>query len=453
MLAPIALYPDALLSQILMASTYPMEVAQAARWSRANPGLQGDEAVDSVREREWDPSVKSLVAFPGILRTMGENLDWTENLGEAFLAQPAQVMDTIQRLRQRAYDAGNLGSNDYVIVDSGSQFIYVEYANPELVYVPYYDPNMVYGTWWWADSPPFNWAPWPGYYATYGYAWGPGYVVTRGFFFSDFDWRERRVIIDSDGDHRRAHDDHERHGEGRRAHPEAWEYDPDHRHGTPYRNPELRSRYGDPRSPQATRQPEGVSRTENQQRRDSDNAGRPVAPNQPVVPQGFVAQPSRAQPQPVAPQGFATQQPKPQPQPQPVAPQGFATQQPKPQPQPQPTAPQGFATQQPKPQPQPTAPQGFATQQPRPQPQPVAPQGFASQQPRVQPVAPQGFASQQPRVQPQPVAPQQPRVQTPSVPAQSGSSHAPETKRDSDTKRDSGSGHSNGSGAEDKHPK
>ena len=102
MLAPIALYPDALLSQVLMAATYPIEVVEAARWSRANPGLQGDDAVRAVQNEDWDPSVKSLVAFPQILQRMDEKLEWTRSLGDAFLAQEPQMMDQVQQLRQRA---------------------------------------------------------------------------------------------------------------------------------------------------------------------------------------------------------------------------------------------------------------------------------------------------------------------------------------------------------------
>src|SRR5881409_2520845 len=112
MLAPIALYPDSLLSQILMASTYPLEVVEAARWSRANPNLKGDEAVRAVEQNTWDPSVKSLVAFPQILQMMDEKLGWTERLGDAFLSQQALVMDTVQNLRQKAYEVGNLKSTD-----------------------------------------------------------------------------------------------------------------------------------------------------------------------------------------------------------------------------------------------------------------------------------------------------------------------------------------------------
>ena len=116
MLAPIALYPDSLLSQILMAATYPLEVVQAARWSRANSQLKGQDAVRAVEPMDWDPSVKSLVAFPQILHRMDEQLDWTQRLGEAFLEQEPHVMDAIQGLRQRAERAGNLRSNEQMRV-------------------------------------------------------------------------------------------------------------------------------------------------------------------------------------------------------------------------------------------------------------------------------------------------------------------------------------------------
>ena len=172
MLAPIALYPDALLSQILMASTYPLEVVEAARWSRARPGLSGDDAVRAAEGENWDPSVKSLVAFPQVLERMDENLPWTQALGDAFLDQQAQVMDTVQALRRRAEAAGNLRSDDRLrVLDSGSGLM-LELLNPQVVYVPYYDPLVVYGSWWWPAYPPVYWRPWPGYYARPGYAKG-----------------------------------------------------------------------------------------------------------------------------------------------------------------------------------------------------------------------------------------------------------------------------------------
>ncbi len=199
MLAPIALYPDALLSQILMASTYPIEIVEAARWSRRNSDLNGDRAVRAVEWIDWDPSVKSLVAFPQILALMDEKLDWTERLGNAFLAQQADVMNTVQYLRQKADLAGNLGSTDQFRVDRQGQAIVIELVNPELIYVPYYNPTIVYGTWWWPTYQPILWASWPGHYVrpglARGFAWGPGIRISKSFFFGATDWHRRSVHI------------------------------------------------------------------------------------------------------------------------------------------------------------------------------------------------------------------------------------------------------------------
>jgi hypothetical protein len=233
MLAPIALYPDPLLSQILMASTYPLEVVEAARWSKANPGLAGDQAVQAVAQNPWDPSVKSLVAFPQVLAMMEQKLDWMERLGDAFLAQQAQVMDTVQNLRHRAYEAGNLKSSDQYRVDQQGPAIAIEPPDPAVVYVPYYDPQVVYGPWWWPGYPPVFWPMWPGYYARpgfgIGFAWGVGITVGAGFFFGAFDWGHHYLNV----------------GGGRYAgHAGPWQHDPAHRRGVPYRNAALRQQYG-----------------------------------------------------------------------------------------------------------------------------------------------------------------------------------------------------------------
>jgi len=195
-LAPVALYPDALLSQVLMASTYPLEVVEAARWSRAHPGIQGDEAVRAVADKDWDPSVKSLLAFPNLITRLDEKLDWTRRLGDAFLAQEAQVMDTVQQLRQRAQAAGKLQSDERQRVDNDGSNIVIEQANPRVVYVPYYDPYVVYGSWWWPAYPPVVWGPWPGYAVGYpGYWWGVGVGVTAGFFFGSIYWPHYHVAV------------------------------------------------------------------------------------------------------------------------------------------------------------------------------------------------------------------------------------------------------------------
>src|SRR5688572_14423054 len=198
MLAPIALYPDSLLSQVLMASTYPIEVVEAARWCRANPGLKGDDAVRAVQNEDWDPSVKSLVAFPEILQRMDEKLEWTRSLGDAFLAQENQVMDRVQLLRQRAEGAGSLRSDEQIRVVHEGPVIVIRPARPEYIYVPYYDPLVVYGPWWWADYRPIYWAPWPGYVRprpSYAFWWGRPIGLSVGFFFGDFDWSRRHVRV------------------------------------------------------------------------------------------------------------------------------------------------------------------------------------------------------------------------------------------------------------------
>jgi hypothetical protein len=229
MLAPIALYPDSLLSQILMAATYPLEVVQAARWSRANPTLKGDAAVQAVDSQNWDPSIKSLVAFPQVLQTLDQKIEWTERLGDAFLAQQSQVMDTVQKLRQKALAAGNLSSNAQIQVTQSDDSIEVAATNPDVVYVPYYDPSVVYGSWWWPDYPPVYWAPWYGYGWYGGFAWGIGIGIGVDFFYGSWDWRNHRIY-----GHNPRHP-----GDG---HP--WQHDPGHRHGVPYREASLNRQFG-----------------------------------------------------------------------------------------------------------------------------------------------------------------------------------------------------------------
>jgi hypothetical protein len=236
MLAPIALYPDSLLSQVLMASTYPLEVVQAARWSRANPGLKGQDAVQAVEGMDWDPSIKSLVAFPQVLTVMDQKLEWTERLGEAFLAQQADVMDTVQGLRRRAEAAGNLRSTDQMRVTREGEIIAIEPPGPQVVYVPYYNPIVVYGSWWWPAYPPVFWAPSPAYYVVPAYGpafyWGSGIVISAGFFFGHFDWPHRHVNVVY------AH----HHARPARVY-STWRHDPVHRRGVPFRNADARKRF------------------------------------------------------------------------------------------------------------------------------------------------------------------------------------------------------------------
>jgi hypothetical protein len=249
MLAPVALYPDSLLSQVLMASTYPLEIVEAARWSRAHPGLVGDEAVRAAADKDWDPSVKSLLAFPQLLSRMDEKLDWTRRLGEAFLAQEAQVMETVQQLRQRAQAAGHLQPDERLrVVEDGSTIV-IEAADPRVVYVPYYDPYVVYGSWWWSAYPPVVWAPYYGYAVVRpGFWWGVGIGVTAGFFYGGMDWHHHHVNV--------AHVNSyymrppvARYGTAvvRPIAPGRWEHNPSHRRGVAYRAPEVQKRYAAPR--------------------------------------------------------------------------------------------------------------------------------------------------------------------------------------------------------------
>jgi len=172
LVAPIALYPDALLSQVLMASTYPLEIVEAARWLKSHPGLDSKALEKAMASQSWDPSVKSLTAFPQVLEMMNDKLTWTTQLGDAFLADQQSVMNSVQVLRQKAKAEGNLESNkqQQVTVESeptGSQAqtIVIAPADPQVVYVPTYNPTVVYGAWAYPAYPPFYWYP-PGYVAT-----------------------------------------------------------------------------------------------------------------------------------------------------------------------------------------------------------------------------------------------------------------------------------------------
>ncbi len=171
-LAPIALYPDSLLAQIFIASTYPLEVVVADRWANQNKNLKGDELNNALGKQPWDASVKALVPFPDVLSMMSQKLDWTQMVGDAFLAQQGDVMDTVQKLRKRASDAGNLKSTEQQKVIAEQGIIRIEPANPSMVYVPVYDPLWIYGPWWWPYYPPYAVYPYP-----------PGVVFAPGFIW------------------------------------------------------------------------------------------------------------------------------------------------------------------------------------------------------------------------------------------------------------------------------
>ena len=146
--APIALYPDSLLTQVMMGSTYPLEIVEADRWVKQNKSLKGSALDSALKDKSWDPSVKSLCTVPDVLAKMSENLDWTQDLGDAFLGQKTQLMDSVQRMRGKAYEAGNLKTTEQqVVTQQPDKIIVIEQASPQVVYVPSYSPTVVYGAW------------------------------------------------------------------------------------------------------------------------------------------------------------------------------------------------------------------------------------------------------------------------------------------------------------------
>src|ERR1700689_5781300 len=149
LVAPIALYPDPLVSQVLVAATYPLEVVEANQWLQRNPGLSGPALTQPVQQQNWDPSVQALMVFPAVIKRLNDDVTWTTNLGNAFLAQQADVMDAIQRMRLKAQQAGKLSSTSQETVntanDSGQPVIDIEPSNPQVIYLPNYDPAFIWG--------------------------------------------------------------------------------------------------------------------------------------------------------------------------------------------------------------------------------------------------------------------------------------------------------------------
>ena len=248
MLAPIALYPDSLLVQVLMAATYPMEVVAADRWATGNRNLSGDQFAAALDQQDWDPSVKSLVNFPSVLGMMDQKLDWTERLGDAFLSQEDQVMDTIQQLRAKAQAQGMLQSTSQQRVVTQGQIIAIETVNPQVVYVPVYDPFVVYGPWWYPAYPPYRYYPVGAVIMGAGISFGLGIAIgiPWGYAWGGFGWSHHNVEINV---YRNANfNTHinrtiyvNRIGGGGHG---TWQHDPVHRKGVAYRDNNVAQRYG-----------------------------------------------------------------------------------------------------------------------------------------------------------------------------------------------------------------
>src|SRR5262245_21698312 len=254
LVAPIALYPDALLAQVLTASTYPLEVTMAARWSEKNPNLKGAALEDAMQKEPWDPSVKGLTSVPQVLAMMNEKLDWTQQLGETFLAQPDDVQNAIQALRAKADAAGNLKSSKEQRVRRVAatpspgyvgppEYIVIEPVEPDYVYVPVYDPVVVYGVGYWPPAyAPFYWYPrwWTvgpvigfataaafvGPALWYRYNWGYrgyGAIQTNTVLYSKFN----RVNVNTGG-----------------GQFQSWKFDAAHRTNVPFKNTNLQQQFG-----------------------------------------------------------------------------------------------------------------------------------------------------------------------------------------------------------------
>jgi hypothetical protein len=240
MLAPIALYHDSLIAQILMASTYPLEVVEAERWLRQNKDLKGDALDNALQLKPWDPSVKSLCHFPDILFAMSDKLDQTRKLGDAFLVQEDEVMDVIQELRGKALDQGNLKTTEVQKVIMEREIIRIEPVDSRVIYVPVYDPLYVYGSWWYPAYPPYYWYYPPGYIITGGYiSYGPPIFIGIGLFsWAWFDWYVHNIYVEVHKT-KRFHKHHDKTDSGKVF----WRHDPIHRKGVAYRDRRTSERF------------------------------------------------------------------------------------------------------------------------------------------------------------------------------------------------------------------
>jgi hypothetical protein len=271
LVAPIALYPDSLMTQILMASTYPLEVVEASRFAMANKDLKGDKLTAELEKQDWDASVKSLVNFPTVLDMMNQKLDQTVKLGDAFIADQKRVLDSVQKLRAKAQAQGNLKSNEQQTVtveqapagSSSTQVIVIEPAKPNVIYVPTYNPTVVYGTWPAPAYPPYYYTP-PGYVAAGVIGFGVGFAcgAAWGYAWGNCNWNNNDINIDVnqnanfnkniDRSKYQNQINNLNNRPGAAGGGSQWRHDPAHREGVPYRDNATAQRLGGQTSNQAT---------------------------------------------------------------------------------------------------------------------------------------------------------------------------------------------------------
>jgi hypothetical protein len=285
MLAPVALYPDDLLTQLLIASTYPLEIVQAARWATKNKDLKGDKLTEALEKEDWDPSVKSLVNFPDVLSKMNENLEWTQKMGDAFLAQQKDVMDTIQMLRKKAQEAGNLKTTEQQKVVVEQETIVIQSASPEVIYVPSYSPAVVYGGWWWpAFPPPPPFFPFAPMVTPYGgaLAFGAGVAMGAawGYAWGHSNWRggevninaNRNTNINNNINRDKYKNDMKNKGLGEGGQGK-WKHDASHRKGASYRDQGTAQKFNRGTTSDAARSRESFRGRSEQGRQDLSRGG------------------------------------------------------------------------------------------------------------------------------------------------------------------------------------
>jgi len=248
MVAPIALYPDSLLAQVLAASTYPLEIVQAARFVQQNKDLKGEKLLAAAKDKDWEPSVKAMLEFPDVLAMMNEKLEWTEKLGDAFLSQQKDVMTSVQRLRQKAQESGNLKTTQEqkVIVEKETKVIIIEPANPQVVYVPAYNPVVVYGVWAYPAYPPYPVYPY-GYVATAGLAFAAGVAVGAawsGHGGWGCGWGNNEVNINASKQNNFTKNNYNNSQKYQAKQNQSWQHNPENRKGAQYKNQATAQKYG-----------------------------------------------------------------------------------------------------------------------------------------------------------------------------------------------------------------
>lgn len=237
-LAPIALYPDNLLAQVFMASTYPLEIVQAERWVKANPKLKDKALEDALAKQPWEAAVKSLTAVPQVLTMMSEKLDWTQKLGDAFLAQKHDVFQTVQSLRSKANAQGNLKTTpeQKVVTEvvESKTIIKIEPSNPEVIYVPTYNPTVVYGSWWYPAYPPYYYYP-PGYVAGGALLGFTAGVIVGGAIWGNCNWggNDVNINVNKYNNFNKTNISNSN-----------WQHKAEHRGQVPYRDQKVASQYG-----------------------------------------------------------------------------------------------------------------------------------------------------------------------------------------------------------------